>query len=117
MGCLFISSTHGMTFIRQLLPIAYGMNSSFLRDRSMANEVDGVTSAPCYLSPGVPQEWVSTVFSMFINDFCSCIRFSKYHSYANDLQIYLSGIWMRRFLHSMRTWQRFLDGRLRMGCF
>jgi hypothetical protein len=29
--------------------------------------------------------------SMFINDLCSCIRFSKIHFYADDLQIYLSG--------------------------
>jgi hypothetical protein len=27
---------------------------------------------------------------MFINDFCPCIRFSKFHFYADDLQIYLS---------------------------
>jgi hypothetical protein len=30
-------------------------------------------------------------FSMFINDLCSCIRFSKFHFYSDDLQIYLSG--------------------------
>jgi hypothetical protein len=28
---------------------------------------------------------------MFINDLFSCIRFSKFHFYAVDLQIYLSG--------------------------
>jgi hypothetical protein len=34
---------------------------------------------------------ISAVFSMFINDLCSCIRFSKFHFYADDLQICLSG--------------------------
>jgi hypothetical protein len=34
---------------------------------------------------------ISAVFSMFINDLCSCIHFSKFHMYADDLQIYLSG--------------------------
>jgi hypothetical protein len=27
---------------------------------------------------------------MYPNDLCSCIRFSKFHFYADDLQIYLS---------------------------
>jgi hypothetical protein len=26
-------------------------------------------------------------------------------------------IWMRSFLHSIRIWLRFLDGRLRLGCY
>jgi hypothetical protein len=34
---------------------AMGMVSSFLRDRSMVVEVEGVKSAPRYLSSGVPQ--------------------------------------------------------------
>jgi hypothetical protein len=29
---------------------------------------------------------------MFINDLCSCIHFSKFHFYADDLQIYLYGM-------------------------
>jgi hypothetical protein len=33
---------------------------------------------------------ISAVFSI-INDLCSFIRFSKFHSYADDLQIHLSG--------------------------
>jgi hypothetical protein len=39
--------------------------------------VDGLKSAPLF-------------FSMFINDLCFCIRFSKFHFYADELQIYLS---------------------------
>jgi hypothetical protein len=67
MGCLFISSTHGH-------------RSSFLRDRALVVEVDSVKSAPRYLSSGV-----------FFNDLCFCIYFSKFHFYADDLRIYLSG--------------------------
>jgi hypothetical protein len=39
----------------------------------MVDEVDGVKSAPRYLRSGVPH---------------GCIRFAKFHFYANDLQIY-----------------------------
>jgi hypothetical protein len=72
---------------------AMGMVSSFLRVRSMVVEVDGVKSTPRSLSSGVPQGCIPSplFFSIFINDLCSCIRFTKYHFYADDLQIYLSG--------------------------
>jgi hypothetical protein len=98
------------------------MVSSFLRDRSMVVEVDAVKSTARSLSSGVPRGCIPypLFFSMLINDLCSCIRFSKFHFYAHDLQIYLPGIgktWMRCLLHSMRIWLRFLDGRLRMGCY
>jgi hypothetical protein len=48
------------------------------------------------VSSGVQQGCIPSplFFSMFINDLCSCIRLSKLHFYADDLQIYLSGIWM-----------------------
>jgi hypothetical protein len=70
-----------------------GMDLSFLRDRSMVVEFDGVKSTPRSLSSGVPQGCIPSplIFSMFINDFCSCICFSKFHFCADDLQIYLSG--------------------------
>jgi hypothetical protein len=64
-----------------------GMVSSFLRDRSMVVEVHGVKLV--WSSTGMYP--ISAVFSMFINDLCSCICFSKFHFYADDLQIYLSG--------------------------
>jgi hypothetical protein len=69
-----------------------GMVSSVLRDRSMVVEVDGGKSAPRYLTSGVPQGCISSplFLSMFI-DLCSCIRFSKFHFNADNLQIYLSG--------------------------
>jgi hypothetical protein len=58
----------------------------------MVVEVDGVKSAPHCLSSGAPQGCISSslYFSMFINDLCSCIRFSKFHFYADNQQIYLS---------------------------
>jgi hypothetical protein len=52
-----------------------------------------VKSTPRSLSSGVPQRCIPSplFFSMFINDLCSCISFSNFHFYADDLQIYLSG--------------------------
>jgi hypothetical protein len=52
-----------------------------------------VKSAQRYLSSGFRQGFIpsSLFFSMFINDLCSCMRFSKFHFYADELQIYLSG--------------------------
>jgi hypothetical protein len=46
------------------------MVSSFLRDRSMVVEVDGVKFAPRYLSSGVPQGFIPSplFFSMVVND-------------------------------------------------
>jgi hypothetical protein len=60
----------------------------------MVVEVDGVKSTPSSLSSRVPQGCIPSplfFFSMFINDLCSCIRLLKFHFYADDLQIYLSG--------------------------
>jgi hypothetical protein len=56
--------------------------SSILQDRSMVVEVDDVKSTPRYLSSGVPQGCIPSplFFSMFINDLCSCIRFSLTHT-------------------------------------
>jgi hypothetical protein len=66
---------------------------SFLQDRSLVVEVDGVRSSPRSLFSGVPQGCIPSplFFSMFINGLCSSIRFAKFHVYADDLQTYLSG--------------------------
>jgi hypothetical protein len=82
MGFLFISSTHGMTFIRQLW--------AWFHD--LVVEVDGVKSAPRYLSSGVPQGCVH-LRSFFLSSSIICVLefFSNFHFYAGDLQIYLSG--------------------------
>jgi hypothetical protein len=52
-----------------------------------------VKSAPRYLSSGVPQRCIPSplFFSILINDLRSCIRFTKFHFYADDPQIYLFG--------------------------
>jgi hypothetical protein len=59
----------------------------------MVVEVDGVRTSPRSLFSGVPQGCIPSplFFSMFINGLCSSIRFAKFHFYADDLQIYLSG--------------------------
>jgi Reverse transcriptase (RNA-dependent DNA polymerase) len=45
------------------------------------------------VTQGVPQGSIlgPLLFSLFINDISSCIKFSNYHIYADDAQIYLSG--------------------------
>jgi hypothetical protein len=45
---------------------------------------------------------ISAVFSILINHLCSCIRLSKFHFYADDLQIYLSRD--RKDLAAMSRW-------------
>jgi hypothetical protein len=70
------------------------MVSSFLWDRSMVVEVDGTKSTPRSWSSGVPQTCIPFLqffYVMFINDLSSCIRYSKFNFYADDLQLYLSG--------------------------
>jgi hypothetical protein len=56
-------------------------------------EVDGVRSSPRSWFSAVSQGCIlSPLFgSKFINGLCSSIRFAKFHYYADDLQIYLSG--------------------------
>jgi Reverse transcriptase (RNA-dependent DNA polymerase) len=52
-------------------PSAASMISSFLRDRSLVVEFDGVRSTPRQISSGVPQSsiWSPLLFSIFINTF------------------------------------------------
>jgi hypothetical protein len=73
--------------------------------------VDGSKSAPRALSSGVPQVCIPSpvCFSMFINDLCTCIRFSEF---------FISILMICRFicLDIGKIWLRFLDGRLIMGC-
>jgi hypothetical protein len=72
---------------------ARNMVSTFLNGRSMVVDVDGARSSPRALFSGVPQGSVPSplFFSMFVNCLSERIRHSKFHFYADDLQIYLSG--------------------------
>jgi hypothetical protein len=74
------------------------MVSSFLRDRYMVVKVDGVKSAPRYLSPGVSQGCIPSSLFFICLSIIFCVLVFIFHFYADDLQIYLSGkgsIWMR----------------------
>jgi Reverse transcriptase (RNA-dependent DNA polymerase) len=67
--------------------------ASFLADRVMMVEVDGHRSSPRAVSSGVPQGAVPSplFFAMFLDFLNLVIRHCKFHFYADDLQIYLSG--------------------------
>lgn len=67
--------------------------ASFLADRSMSVEVDGLRSSSRAVLSGVPQGAVPSplFFAMFLDLLHSVIRHCKFHFYADDLQIYLSG--------------------------
>jgi Reverse transcriptase (RNA-dependent DNA polymerase) len=69
------------------------MISSFLKGRSLVFESDGVRSTPRQISSGVPQGSILSplLFFLFINDLSLSLGESKFHFYADELQIYLSG--------------------------
>lgn len=71
---------------------------SYLTGRSQVVEVDGITSNTLPILCGVPQGSVlgPLLFSLYINDVGDVLKFSKFHLFADDLQIYISDIWQNR---------------------
>lgn len=66
---------------------------SYLTDRSQCVEVGNDKSSYLPLFSGVPQGSIlgPLLFSAYINDVTSVLKFCTPHLYADDLQIYLSG--------------------------
>jgi Reverse transcriptase (RNA-dependent DNA polymerase) len=66
---------------------------SYLTGRSQCVFCNGALSSFLPVTQGVPQGSIlgPLLFSMFINDISCCIKYSNYHIYADDVQIYLSG--------------------------
>lgn len=66
---------------------------SYLTNRSQCVEVDKKRSCLLPLFSGVPQGSIlgPLLFSVYINDVISVLKFCTPHLYADDLQIYLSG--------------------------
>jgi Reverse transcriptase (RNA-dependent DNA polymerase) len=62
-------------------------------DRTQCVFTNGAFSDFLPVSQGVPQGSIlgPLLFSLFINDISNSILFSRYHIYADDVQIYLSG--------------------------
>lgn len=79
--CLFNFSSSAVSLVQ-----------SYLKDRLQAVSIDGVVSSFLQVSCGVPQGSVlgPLLFSMFINDLPDVLYFSKYHLFADDVQIYTS---------------------------
>lgn len=65
--------------------------SSYLRDRQQFVFHENSCSSSYFTSAGVPQGSIlgPILFSIFINDISSVLKFSSYHLYADDLQLYI----------------------------
>jgi hypothetical protein len=91
---------------------AMDMVSSFLRDRSMVVEVDGVKSTPRSLSSNIPQGWIaSPQFFLCLSMICLRVFVVKVSSlcWLSTYWFIWGRIWME--------WGGFLDGRLRLSCY
>ncbi|KAG7311164.1 hypothetical protein JYU34_002162 [Plutella xylostella] len=66
--------------------------SSYLSGRRQRIRSDDIESDWCDVTAGVPQGGVLSpiLFSVFINTLVSVLKFTSYHLYADDLQLYVS---------------------------
>lgn len=71
-------------------PTALAWISSYLSGRLQKTLCSGIFSDPVAVTCGVPQGSVlgPLLFSIFVHDISKTLNFSKYHIYADDLQIY-----------------------------
>ena len=63
---------------------------SYLANRSQIVCINDALSTPMILHHGVPQGSIlgPVLFTFFINDISNCIKYSKFHMYADDIQLY-----------------------------
>lgn len=66
--------------------------TSYLCGRRQRIRSDGIESDWCDVTAGVPQGGVLSpiLFSVFINTLVSVLKYSSYHLYADDLQLYVT---------------------------
>lgn len=77
----------------QFSPTALKLIFSFLSDRKQRVKLNGSLSNYRAVQSGVPQGSIlgPLLFSLYLNDLVNNIQFSKFHLYADDCQIYISG--------------------------
>ena len=81
-----------LTKIFKFSESATALTLSYLTTRRQKVFVNDIWSSPKNVVQGVPQGSIlgPLLFSMFINDISNCLNYSKFHMFADDIQIYCS---------------------------